>query len=163
MRSEGWEPPSKESISRPPEPVLEESVEIWREVGDKVGLAEALSQIGSVAHAQKDYERAAVLHGESLKLFRQVGFKGNVTDQLIFLGFTLQRQGDNAKAEQFLKEGLLLAQELESFQQPQPAWSASGAWLVVKTSPGGPRAYLGRRVNLKISGFGYVCLASTHG
>ena len=96
-------------------PVLEESVVIWREVGDKVGLAEALSQIGSVAHAQKDYERAAVLHGESLNLFRQVGFKGNVADQLIFLGFTLQRQGDNAKAVQFLKEGMLLAKDLRSF------------------------------------------------
>ena len=93
-------------------PVLEESIVLWRGIGDKMGLAEALSQMGSTDRALKDYNAAVVLHGESLMLFRQAGFKSNVADQLNFLGYTLQRQGNNAKAEQFHREALLLGQEL---------------------------------------------------
>ncbi len=93
-------------------PVLEESIAIWREIGDKVGLADALQQMGGVAYGQKDYDRAASLYEESLALLRETGEKSYAAMVLMLLGFTRLRQAQKAEALQFFVASLTVDQEM---------------------------------------------------
>jgi tetratricopeptide (TPR) repeat protein len=52
---------------------LEESVQRYRELNDREGIAYALLNLGSVAEDEDDYPGARALHGESLAIAREVG------------------------------------------------------------------------------------------
>ena len=56
----------------------EESLAIWRELGDKAGIATSLNNLGWVAYHQGDYAAAHALHQESLALRRALGDKRGI-------------------------------------------------------------------------------------
>jgi predicted ATPase len=93
-------------------PILEESIEIWRKVGVKEGLAEALNQLGTVAHGQNDDKRALPLYEESLALFREIGSKSSIGMVQLCLAELLQRAGDNTRAARLHTESLTIAADL---------------------------------------------------
>jgi DNA-binding CsgD family transcriptional regulator len=51
----------------------QESLALYREVGDKEGIAELTRSLGRIAQIQADYGRAAILYDESLRLYTQLG------------------------------------------------------------------------------------------
>ena len=53
--------------------LLEESLAIRRELGDREGIAASLSNLGNVALYQGDYPAARALHEESLAIRRELG------------------------------------------------------------------------------------------
>ena len=55
--------------------LIEEGVTLYREVGDKNGIAWSLEALGVVLALQGDYERAQPLFEESLTLSREMGLK----------------------------------------------------------------------------------------
>ncbi|MFL5731782.1 MAG: ATP-binding protein [Chloroflexia bacterium] len=95
---------------------IEESLAIFRQLGDRWGTSQDLNVMGDLARAQGDYDRATTLYTESLGLYRQLGVKRDIPASLHNLGHVALARGDNLKAEEFFKESLKLQQELGNRQ-----------------------------------------------
>ncbi|HEU5424566.1 MAG TPA: TIR domain-containing protein, partial [Nitrolancea sp.] len=87
---------------------LEESVRLYRALGDAAGLGWALVFLGHVAGAQHDDAAGYAQVEESLALFRQVGDQAGMARALNALGETSRSAGDDARAESFYAEALAL-------------------------------------------------------
>jgi len=92
---------------------LEESVTLWREVGQKQGLAQALRFLSGSFESQGEYTLARPLAEESVNLFRQGEDKFGLAITLSRLGITALAQGDAAAARTYLEEGVAIAREIE--------------------------------------------------
>jgi len=93
--------------------LLEESLRLYRQVGDKARMAYALTAAGVAAHDQGDYTMAAALYGESLAINREIGDKVGTMLALNNWGSVVREQGDYARAQELFKESLALAREIE--------------------------------------------------
>jgi predicted ATPase/Tfp pilus assembly protein PilF len=93
--------------------ILEESLALYRELGDKRGIAQSINNLGSIAYFQGDYEQAAKLYTESLNLRRELGDKWGVANSLNNLGGVAFSQGDYGQAEILHSESLALRRELK--------------------------------------------------
>jgi len=105
-------------------PVLEESLAIWREVGVLEGIADALNQLGTVAHGLGDNDQAIILYKESLTLFRKIESKTSIAMVLDNLGESYQACVDNEMAARLFREAIILEQEIDYYHGI--AWSLSG-------------------------------------
>src|SRR5215207_1662958 len=92
---------------------LEESITLWREVGDKQGLAQALRFLSGSFESQGEYALARPLAEESVELFRQGVDKFGLAITLSRLGITALAQGDAAAARAYLEEGVAISPEIE--------------------------------------------------
>jgi predicted ATPase/class 3 adenylate cyclase len=92
--------------------LIEQALALWRELGDKAGMADALLNLGRVARLQGDYERSEQLLRESLALFRGQQIMWGVVWTLISLGDVALDQGDAAQALEPLQEALVLTESL---------------------------------------------------
>jgi len=92
---------------------LEESVALWREVGDKQGLAQALRFLSGSFESQGDYAAARPLAEESVELFREGADTFGLGITLSRLGITALAQGDHAAARAALEEGVAICREIE--------------------------------------------------
>jgi non-specific serine/threonine protein kinase len=94
--------------------LLEVSLALYREIGDKWNVALSLGHLGFLASYQLDYGRAVALGEESLTLFRELGDKWGIANSLNILGFVAQDQGDYGKAVTLCEESLALSREIGS-------------------------------------------------
>jgi predicted ATPase/class 3 adenylate cyclase len=85
---------------------LDESIAMWREVGDKSGLARALHPLGMTSWQQGDYMTARIHLEESTTLFRTLGEKQGLALALFSLGDTLLAHGDEIAAQRVLEESI---------------------------------------------------------
>lgn len=92
---------------------LEESVTLWRELGDKQNLAQALRFLSGSFESQGDYAVARPLAEESVELFREGEDKFGLGITLSRLGITALAQGDYAAARAALEEGVAICREIE--------------------------------------------------
>jgi len=92
---------------------LEESVALWRELGDKQGLAQALRFLSGSFESQGDYAVARPLAEESVALFRKGEDKFGLGITLSRLGITALAQGDYAVARASLEEGVAICRKIE--------------------------------------------------
>jgi len=90
----------------------EQSLALWRELGDEAGVALSLSGLGIVAGANGDYTGAWALLEESLALQRKLGDRPGIATVLMNLGITARRQGEPERAVTLYEESLALMQEL---------------------------------------------------
>ena len=77
----------------------EESLAIFRELGDEDGIGCALSNLAVVANTREDYGQGRRLAEEGAELLRKVGDKCNLAWTLNTLGDAALRQKDYARAE----------------------------------------------------------------
>ncbi len=94
----------------------EESLAIWRELGDRQGIAVALSNLGLLASDHGDHASARALCEESLTIRRELGDKQGVAISLNNLGVVAYRQGDYVAACTLFHEGLAIFRELKNRQ-----------------------------------------------
>ena len=92
--------------------MYEQSLALWRELGDKQGIASSLSNLGIIAHQEGAPDIAKTLHEESLALGRELADKRGIAVALNNLGLALQELGDYHKAGQLYEESLTLRREL---------------------------------------------------
>ena len=92
--------------------LLEESLEVWRTVGDKKRIASALSALGVGAQRQGDYEQATARFEEGLPLLREVGEKQWTAIVLSSLGLIALYQGNHERARALCEESLALFRDL---------------------------------------------------
>ncbi len=92
--------------------LVEESVALYREAGDKLGIANSLSILGLITYAQGDYTAARTLHTESLALRRELGNKRGIATSLNNLGLVAYEQGDYAETQAMYAESVGLYRDL---------------------------------------------------
>jgi predicted ATPase/class 3 adenylate cyclase len=92
--------------------LLEESRAIFRELGEKGGIASSLHPLGDLARDQGDYGRARALLEETLAIWRELGDKRGIAFSLMGLGRAAQEQGEYGAARALLEESLAISREL---------------------------------------------------
>jgi predicted ATPase/class 3 adenylate cyclase len=93
--------------------VCQESLALWREEGDRQGMAFALALSGIAAQNSGSFARAVAWSEECLALARGGSTKWPEQLALYTLGGVAMREGDLDRASLLLHEGLRLARELE--------------------------------------------------
>jgi predicted ATPase/DNA-binding SARP family transcriptional activator len=88
---------------------LEESLRVWRELGDPHGVTMALHNTALVLRDVGQYERAVALLEEALPVYREREDPGNEARCLINLGRVARDLGDQERAVQFFEAGLRVA------------------------------------------------------
>jgi tetratricopeptide (TPR) repeat protein len=92
--------------------LLERSLAIRRELGDKHGIAETVGWLGGAIRLQGDYSRARPYLAESLTLWRELGDRIEVAHLTASLGNVAREEGDTVAARALYTESLVLGQEL---------------------------------------------------
>ncbi len=92
--------------------LLEQSLEIFREVGDTRGTAEVLNMLGEIKRTQGDDHIAAQLYEESLTLWQDLGDEQYISTVLHNLGRVAGHQGDFRQAASLLLDSLTGFQNL---------------------------------------------------
>src|SRR5262249_44604706 len=118
----------------------EQSLTAWRELGDREGIAQALSHLGAYVREQGDYDRAQTLLEEGLALYRDLGDRQGTAATLIRLGQGVQAQGDVERARECYEESwtpleavgersVRLPHHLGSLALDEGRHVAAGAWF----------------------------------
>jgi predicted ATPase/class 3 adenylate cyclase len=89
----------------------EESLLLYRQEGDKRGIAWALGGLGVVSFDRGDHERGKELVEEAVALSRQQGGADPLAPQLISLGAMYLLEGDYARAVELNEEAAALLRE----------------------------------------------------
>jgi predicted ATPase len=96
---------------RSAEPLLEESVALFRELGDRRGVAYALGSAAVLAITQERYERGIVCSEEATDLFLEVGDEWGAAPMLGCSAVGWLNLGDHGRAKILAERGLALCRE----------------------------------------------------
>lgn len=91
---------------------LEESVGLWRELGDGQGLAHALHILGMELLGQGEHAAALSLAEESVRIFREGEDDFGLAISLASLGVVALNGGDHATARAILEESVAICQRI---------------------------------------------------
>jgi DNA-binding NarL/FixJ family response regulator len=97
---------------RSAEPLVGESLGLFRELNDKLGTAYALSNAAFAATGQRQHERAVTLIEEAVDLFLEEGEKWGAAIELGFLAVAWRNRGDHGRAKRLAERGLALSREV---------------------------------------------------
>jgi DNA-binding CsgD family transcriptional regulator len=98
----------EQSDYEPAQRSLEESLLLYRDLGDNYGVAHALECLGVAKTRLGDYGRATQLQEESLALYRELGHKWGIAVSLVNLGTLALKQGEYEQATTLHLESLAL-------------------------------------------------------
>lgn len=88
--------------------LLSQSVALYRALGDRWWLANALCVLAEATHSIGAYEEAKQLHRESLAIRRALGDQKGIAFSLRRLAFAFQEQGQLAEAEQLERQSIAI-------------------------------------------------------
>jgi predicted ATPase/serine/threonine protein kinase len=86
----------------------EEALALWRELGDRAGIAGSLQRLSTVAIGMLEYARAAALAEESLALARELGDRELIASGLFIRGTIDLNRGDHDAAIASFEEALVM-------------------------------------------------------
>lgn len=92
--------------------LYEESLSLYREIGDRYGEAKSVINQGALAHSLGQYEVAAGYYQAGIALCRELGHRQALAIALNNLGQVLDQLGRPAEAATFLHESVSLRREL---------------------------------------------------
>jgi predicted ATPase/DNA-binding XRE family transcriptional regulator len=90
----------------------EQALEIYRELGDRQGIANSLNDLGNVHGLQGDYATRRSLQEQSLALFREVDDRSGIAGALFQLANVASVEGDHVAAASLFNESLEMLREL---------------------------------------------------
>jgi DNA-binding SARP family transcriptional activator/predicted ATPase len=93
-------------------PLYEESLALYRAIGDRYGQAKVIINLGALAHSLGEYEEARVYYEEGIILCRELGHRQVLAIALNNLGQVLNSLGDAAGAIPVLQESVSLRREM---------------------------------------------------
>ncbi len=94
--------------------LAQESLALFRELGDKRGIALALNRLGIAAWRRADFPTARVLIEEDVALYRELGIPDRIAWSFFSLGLLNLKQGEYSSASASLEEGLALFRKLDN-------------------------------------------------
>ena len=86
--------------------LLQESLDLYRELGDEEGVARATAELGGVAIAQVDLDRAAALYEECVPLLRNQGNLSRLAVAFGNLGTIAHMRGDHETAVAYYDDAI---------------------------------------------------------
>jgi predicted ATPase/DNA-binding CsgD family transcriptional regulator len=92
--------------------LAEESLEIYRQIGDRRSMADALRLLGTIENSLHDSAGDAFLE-ESLQLYREVGDRVSIATVLLTLGAQAHYRGEFARVQELCGESLALSRGLD--------------------------------------------------
>jgi len=92
--------------------LCEQSLALFREIGDTKGLGDVVYHLGLIATHRGDLAVARSLNEECIELAREAGDKNRVARALNLWGQIALGQGEFVRARALLEEGLVLSREL---------------------------------------------------
>jgi non-specific serine/threonine protein kinase len=92
--------------------LVEESLELSRELGDKKQTGYALYTLGRLARVEGHYARAVTFLEESLSIFRELGRKDDIALVLSDFGLTVLYLGEYERATALCEASLALSREM---------------------------------------------------
>jgi len=92
--------------------LAQESVALFRKLGDRRGIALSLDRLGMAAWRRGDFPEARLLLEEDLPLFKEVDDKDRVAWSLFTLGLLNNKQGQYSRAYALFEESLKLFRAL---------------------------------------------------
>jgi tetratricopeptide (TPR) repeat protein len=90
---------------------LAEAIELFRDLGDRHGLAKALNSLGELSLRTSAAEESRSHHAKALAIARELGTPGEQARALEGIGRSLLR-GDPAEAAAHLREALEIYQKI---------------------------------------------------
>jgi predicted ATPase/class 3 adenylate cyclase len=96
------------------EALAQESLALFRELGDKRGIALSLNRLGIAAWRRADFPTARVLMEEDLALYRELGNPDRIAWSLFALGLLNIKQGEYIRAFASFEEGLAIFRRLDN-------------------------------------------------
>ncbi len=90
----------------------EESLRIFRKIGDNRGMAESLHALARLPAVRGDYTTARPLYEESLAIFRELGDRRGIAMVSIDLGWVTHMLGEIEVSQPLLEESLAITREL---------------------------------------------------
>lgn len=93
-------------------PVMEESLELFRDLHHLPGIAQALNIVGEITRFHGDVHRAKRAYEECLAVCQQTGERRRVIFMYENLAFLAMQEGDPTHATVFSRQGLELAHEM---------------------------------------------------
>jgi predicted ATPase/class 3 adenylate cyclase/DNA-binding CsgD family transcriptional regulator len=94
------------------EELCEQSLALYREIADTMGIASCLHLLADIAWGQGNLAAARALAEESLMLFRELDDRRSVAYLLYHLGSLAVEQGEYARGRSLLTESLTINREL---------------------------------------------------
>jgi non-specific serine/threonine protein kinase len=91
-----------------------ESLRLFRELGDRLGIARQVEKLGEVAYLQGEYAEAVEHHTDSLAQHYEIGDKEGMVVALIQLGMIARDRGQYQHAKDLLEESLELSREIKA-------------------------------------------------
>ena len=91
--------------------LLEESLTLSREAGNKVKIVEALFQLGGVTDGLGDRTRAKEIYEEAITVCREVGYAYRLPDSLLSLGYVCLLEGDYERGAALNEEAVTICRE----------------------------------------------------
>ena len=95
----------------------QESLAIWRELGDSARVASCLSDLGSVAHIRGEYAAAQAMYAEALELAERADDAQQMGKALNGLGRQALHHGDLDTATRYYTEGMARFREVGDLRQ----------------------------------------------
>jgi predicted ATPase/DNA-binding CsgD family transcriptional regulator len=92
--------------------LLEEGMALFKQLGDKAGVATSLFHLGNMALHGADHERASALRREAEALRPELADRQAIGLLLYFLGMAALSEGDHDRTVALAEEGLALNREL---------------------------------------------------
>ncbi|MEZ4690548.1 MAG: tetratricopeptide repeat protein [Ignavibacteria bacterium] len=90
----------------------EESLTIYKEIGDKKGIAESTNSLGNIANYQGDYKQALKCYKESLSIFKEIDDKRGIAGSIQNLGLITRNMGEYEQAKKYYEESLAMGREI---------------------------------------------------
>ena len=125
-----------------------QSLTLYRQLGDRHGIGLAIVLLGRIAHSRGDHEHARALTEESLALFQEAGDRLWTAAALSGLGLLAQDRGDYVQAAAFYDDTLALYRELAD--RYGIAWTLHYLGLVAHASGDRARSTSLLRESLKL-------------
>ena len=85
---------------------LQESLDLYRELGDEEGIARATAELGGLAIYERDLDRAVALYEECLPLLRKQGNPSRLAVALGNLGTVAHMRGDAVTAVDYYEQAI---------------------------------------------------------
>ena len=99
---------------------MEESLLLWRELGDQKSVARSLSNLANIVKMQGDNAGAGSLYAESLSIFRTIGDWTGVAWSTNYQGDLARDQGDSEAAQTMYEQSLAI------FRKFDDRWGMAG-------------------------------------
>src|SRR5437763_7173861 len=131
------------------EPLIIESLALYRELGDTAGIGYALHLQADIAWRRGNLDVAHSQGEESLAVFMQLDDKGAIASLLLHLGALAADQGEYARARSLLEESLAINRELgDKGNIPDSLFNLARAYFFSGSELGAARVLLEESLSL---------------